>query len=615
MRRARPVFLLSTLLLVIGALALATTACRKEPRGRCGRLISDLQSPAKAKEAIRLLGERQGGKSCAKGIPQLAKMFEEGRYRADILRTVKHMGKEEVVLIPEYKKLLQQALKLEETDAIAASVIEDWKLSEMRDDLVAMLSDKDANPKSNGAALAALLSFAKPEEIEDILISLAQKDPDKQTLRVNVVSTEKLSEIRSVKGLPAILKTLFLKTQRGEEMYQASRLALVKVNGKPTRELLVATLQGRNEDLRAWARANGVPDWEWQDGPKVVQLIGDMSDPDSALAVAENMSKKLIEPAGITEQALEQWKMANSNRITINMLTLARIGDDRVVPVLQALIADPMADFKQRMDSASALAAIGTPAAVDALFKVYEESTDERFRAPFLRPLTAAMDFAHLAKFDELMAKEEKEQKELIVERLKGDPLVIGAVALVRECKDDTSCYLTNLNAAPNPADAPQVAPPAEGAEPQEPPYTPDDIAQAKQWKSILMLGRAVDNAAVVIPQMLEKFKTAPATATDLRNYALIALERLGRNDAKVFDGLAAVVKEEREKSGYGFWNLELDVRIASFKARQAGEPKGELPAGTISAPAPAPAPAPGTEPAPAPAPGTEGGTAEKPQE
>lgn len=600
MRRARPVLLSTLLLLLIGALALTTSACRKEPRGRCGRLIADLQSPAKAKEAIRLLGERQGGKSCAKAIPQLAKMFGEGRYRADILRSVKHMGKEEVVQHPEYKGLLQAALKNEETDAIAASIIEDWKLSEMRDDLVAMLSDKDANPKSNGAALNALLSFSKPEEIEDILISLAQKDPDKQGLRVNVVATEKLSEIRSVKALPAVLKTLFLKTQRGEEMYQAARLALVRINGKPAGDLLVATLQGRNDDLRAWARSNGIPDWEWQDGPKVVQLIGDLSDPEASLAVAENMAKKLIEPAGITDQALEQWKIANSNRITINMLTLARIGDDRVVPVLQALIADPMADFKQRMDSASALAAIGSPAAVDALFKVYEESTDQRFRAPFLRPLTAAMGPAQLAKFDELMAKEEKDGSELVLERLKGDPLVLAAVAVVRECQDDTACYLKNMNAAPNPDDAPKMEPPAEGGEPQEPPYTADDIAQAKQWKSILMLGRAHDNAATVIPALLEKFKTSPATATDLRNYSLIALERVGRDDQKVFDGLAEIVKEEREKTGFGFWNIELDARIASFKARQAGEPKGELPAGVI-----------GAEPTPA-APPTEGGTAEK---
>jgi hypothetical protein len=584
MRRARPVFLLSTLALVIAALALST-ACRKEPQGRCGRLIADLQSPAKAKEAIRLLGERHGGKSCAKGIPQLKKMFEEGRYRAEILRSVKHMGKDEVVQIPEYKPLLQAALKNQETAAIGASVIEDWKLAEMKDDLVSMLTDKDSDPKAAGAALNALLSFAPANEIEDILITLAERDPDKQGLRVNVVATEKLSEIRSARALPAIVKTLFLKTQRGEEMYQAARLALVRVNGKPTRDLLVATLEARNEELRSWARANGIPDWEWQDGPKVVQLIGDMADPDAAPAVAANMTKKLVEPAGITDQALEQWRIANSNRITINMLTLARIGDDRVVPVLQPLVADAMADFKQRMDSASALAAIGSPAAVDALFKVYEESGDERFKAPFLRPLTAALDFAHLAKYDELIAKDEKDGRELITDRTKSDPMVIASVALVRECQEDTACYLKYLKPVPNPADAPQVAPPTDGSEPEEPPYTAEDIAQAKQWKATLMLSRAKDNAATVIPALLEAFAAAPASATDIRNYTLIALERLGRDDQKVYDGLAGIAKAEKEKAGFGFWSIELDARVSSYRARKDGEPKGQLPEGVISAP------------------------------
>lgn len=590
---------LVTVILLSAALLLTTMSCRKEPRGRCGRLIADLTSPAKAKEAIRLLGEKQGEKSCAKAIPQLTKMFEEGRYRSDILRTVKHMGKKEATQFEEYKKLIQLALKEEETDAIAASIIEDWKLSELKDDLVAMVSGKDTNPKSHGAALNALLSFSKAEDIEDILISLAEKDPDKQGIRVNVTATEELSKIRSAKALPALVKTLFLKTQRGEEMYQAARLSLVRVGGEPAEKILLATLNGSNDDLRSWARSNGIADWQWMDGPKVVQVLGDLSNPEAAAAVAQNMAKKLIEPAGITDQALEEWKISNSNRITINMLTLARIGNDAAVPILAALIADPMADFKQRMDSASALAAIGSPAAVDALFKIYEESTDQRFRAPFLRPVTAALDADHLAKFDELMAKEQKEEKELVLERLQNDPLVLGCIAVVRECGKDTSCILKALDAEPGepaPVEAPEGEEPSadalEAAKQQA-----SDIAQSKQWKAVLLLAREEANAAAVVPALLEKFKKAPASATDIRNYVLIALERIGRNDEKVFKGLEEIVKEEREKAGFGFWNIELDARITAYKARKEGPPRGDLPPGVIGAEPPveeggAPAPA-----------------------
>ena len=551
----RRITLFALVLVLSGAMAL-TTSCRKEPRGRCGRLIEELTSPARAKEAIRQLGEKQGGKTCAKAIPQLTKMFVEGRYREDILRSVKHMGKKEATQFADYKELLKQALKVEGSEAIAASIIEDWRLSEMKDDLVAMLSGK-SNPQARLAALRALLSFAKPQEVEDVLIALTVGDPDKQGMRVNVMAVEALAEMGSTKGLSNIIKTLFLKTQQGEEMYQAARQAIAKIGGQPAADILVQTIKGENEDLRAFAKEHGLQEWDWIDGPKVVQVIGDLVDPSVQTAVAGNLAKKLVEPAGITEQLADAWRIAQSNRITINMLTLARIADDTIIPVLEPVITNTDGDVKQRLDSASVIAAIGSQTAIETLIKIYKDSDDQRFKDPFMRPLTQALDSAHLGDFDDLMKADQKKKHDLPARRLEADPLVMGALAVVRECEgDNTACLIKNLSAEPELGEDGKPLPGAQG------------IAQGKQWKAIMMLARKKDESDAVIPELVKFFEKTDGRATDLRNYALIALERLGRMNPKVYSGLRKVLKKEKKKAGYGFWNIELETRLAAFAAR-----------------------------------------------
>lgn len=556
---------LVTVLLAFSALLMVLSiGCRREPTGRCGRLIADLESPSKAKEAIRQLGERQGEKSCAKAIPQLAQMFKEARYRTDILRSVKHMGKKDATQFKETFDILREGIKKEETDSIAATVIEDWKLSELKGDLVEMLSGK-TNPKSRLALLKALMAFAKPEEIEDVLIDLATADPDKQGMRVNVMAIEALGASRSVRGIPAVTKTMFIRDQRGAEMYQAARKTLLEIGGTATLEFLTKTLNGENTELRDFARASGIQDWEWQDGPKIPQVLGDLLDPAAAPVLAADISKKLVPPAGIADQALETWKMTQSNRITIDMLGLARLGSPAVIETLVATVNDPVGDAKQRLDSATGLASIGTPEAVEALFKIYEESGDQRFRAPLSRPLALALDAAHLSRWQDIVKKEEKEKAELVLQRLMGDPIVVASVALVSDCEnDETACLLENLD---------WTMP--EGEEMQG--FTKAQIEGARQWKAVIMLARKKADADVIIPKLLKKFEKTPPTQTDLRNYILIALDRIGHDKAKTYSGLKKIHKAEKGKGGpYSFWNFELEFRLVSREARAAGEPATE---------------------------------------
>ncbi len=554
-------FRVLTVVLVVSALLLTVGSCRREPRGRCGRLIEELESPARAREAIRQLGERQGDRSCARAIPALAKMYEDGRYREDILRTLRHIGKEDATEHPEYRTILSSALENEVTGSLAANIIEQWELAELKDEVIALLELPDAH-RARQAALRALLEITKDnrEAIEDILMRLAVGDADRQGLRVNVMAVEELAKMRSTKAIPEIVKTMFLRTQRGEEMYQAARLALVKIGGEEVVEKLVATLEGENDSLRRFARDRGVPDWEWQDGPKIAQVLGDLSDQSAAKAVAENMAKRLLEPAGVTDKALDSWRISQSNRLTINMLTLARIGDDSVVEILAETIAGTDNDIKQRLDSATALAVIGTDNAIEALFKIYEESEDQRFRAPLLLPLSLALNSATLPRFDRIPVVEQRANAELVLHSLGHDPIINGSYVVVQECEgDDTECLIRNLNHEPEVDE--ESGEPEDGAA---------ELSRARQWKAIIMLARKQDEVDTVIPALLEKFRSLPPDATDLRNYSLIALERVGRNDPRVYEGLEEILEEQRDKSGYDYWNLELEARIASFNARQA---------------------------------------------
>ena len=522
----------------------------------CERLVGDLSHFATVKKALDGLGEDPASPACPGAFPLLAELFDGGYYRAEILASLGRMPKPTSAKAGSLSRLIRQGLHDEESAAAAIALIGQWELSEMRSALETMLSE-GWSPSANLPALRTLLRFAQPEELEDVLVTLACGEHARQSPQVNLIAAEALADIRSASGLPCVLKATLLTRQGCADAYPAMRRAFAQLGGAAAAELLVRTIQGKNDDLRAFARERGLQEWEWTDGPRIVQLIGDLADPSTQAAVARNMAKRLVEPAGLTERLVDAWRIAQSNRLTIDMLTLARIADDTVIPILAPVITDPANDIKQRLDSASVLAAVGSRASVDALLKIYEDSDDQHFKAPLLRPLTQALDSAHLERFDKAMKADEEKGYELTKQRLEADPLVMGAIAVVRECAgDDTTCLIENLSAEPEKGEDGRPLPGSVG------------LAQGKQWKAVMVLARKKDQANAVLPELLKYFERTDGRATDLRNYALLALERLGRLSPRVYEGLAEILERERMKPGYGFWNRELEVRVLSFAAR-----------------------------------------------
>ncbi len=578
-------------LVVFGVVALtvAGTACRRESQGRCGRLIKELASPAKAKEAIRQLGEykmepkegeegkgaQAGPRTCAKAIPELLKMYKDGRYRADILRAVKQMGKQEAVMgqqapAAQTLDLVRAALTDAEGGPIAASIVEDWKLRELKDDLAKNLLSKDF-VRTRLTALQALLAIVEPGEIQDLLIELVIGDADKQTLKVNVMAAQRLGMVRSEKAISNLIKGIFLRDQRGGRMYQVARRALTMI-GKPSLTLLLATINGQNAEMQEYARANGIPDWEWSDGQEIMEILGDIADPGASLDIAKSLAKPLTEPARLSDKQLELWKMGQSNRIKLGMLALGSIGSipPEGIEILKATIMNEENDVQQRLDSAMALALVGCPACVDALMAAYTASQKVTFRAALLEPLSFGLGGPQLEAFDAMIAAD---KNELVAKKMAGTSGEMSSakdnVDVVRQCKDDVNCLLRLIE------EKTEIA--AKIADPEADDATKAAATQAatQVTKAVVLLGRATDQAESVRGPLLAVFEKGLAAGQylhDLCRFSLMSYRRLTSDD-KEYMAVKKIWQKRKDEKPNDYWTDALSVLLLSRGMFDVWEP------------------------------------------
>ncbi len=508
-------------LLPASALALGLVGCFEQEQDTCEYWSGKLTSASQIDKALSKVDELQ----CKEAVPTLEKLFNEGQYQERILRIVKSIGDQKAAA-----PILKKALTIRDTSKLAASIVSDWKLAEAKPELEQILTGT-AMPKFREEALKALLTFEKPENIEDLLIQLAGDDPNMQGILVNKLAVEKLSEMKSAKAVPVLVKAAFMRTARGEKVYRFAREGLAASGGAAT-EMLIKTVLGENEELKAYARENGIYDWEWNASPEIVQLLTDTMDPKAAPALVKNMAADIVEPTGISPTAQDAWRQAQINRLKTIMLGMGHMPPaPEVIEPLVALIKDPNADARaQRLQAASVLAYMGTAEAQDRLLTVYKEETDNRFRAPLLFPLVEAIDASRLAAFDELV----KEPHALVKETL-DDERVKGYLAALRECKDDTSCWVKKL----------------------------DSEDKWQVIKAALMLARGQGDVAAVRQALLDKFGKTPPGEIDVRRFTLMALTRIG--DAATGQQLLELGKNATDK----YWPGELQAYGAYLAARK----------------------------------------------
>lgn len=527
--------------ILVAALAglVGVGGCHKGTPTTCNGWAKLLKSPVRSRDAIKGLGDL--GNNCKEYLPALEEIFPTSQYKDEILQTVKAINAPQ-----ESVNLLTKALRNPMTATLAAAVAEDFAIPQLRGPILEILTT-DAAIKARENALKALarIDSGDLKQDEDLLITLLRADPNVQGIQVNALAARLLGQIRSEKAVPHLIVGMFLRTQRGAQLYTPVRKALAGMGTKAL-EPLVALVSGDEQkaadlfrDLRDTAKKMGLFDWQWQEGPEPVQVLGDLGDPTAAPALAACLAKPLNPPVGVEDRVLRAWQVAQQNRITMCMMGLWKVGDASVIALLRDVVLNPENDAKQRLDTASAISLLPGFAGVGAIVDIYRNSKDPRFRAPLLKPMSLGMDWSNLDAFRRLL---QAEKSELVKSRVEGEDEDAGefraTMSVLDDCRQgDTDCLIEKLRGG-NPVIGRKAA--------------------------ILLAGMTGVDRAKALSALFEVYPTTdPVKMIDFRRFILMAIWRLG--DAKNVPDLERLLKADRDRKGAGYWVDEIETLIPAM--------------------------------------------------
>ncbi|MDP6943494.1 MAG: HEAT repeat domain-containing protein [Myxococcota bacterium] len=492
--------------------------CFDKEEDTCTYWVPKVMQPAFTDRAVDKVAEM----GCHQALGDLQTLFDDGQFQTRILRTVKQIGDKE-----GGAGILRKGLLLGSTSKLSASIVKDWRLAAAKPELDTILTTQNL-PKSRLVALDALLSFARPATVEELLIKLAADDPNLQGIDVNRRAVEELGKLRSVRAIPTVIRALFVSDQVGKSIYQSARQALAQI-GSAAIDPIIALAQKKDAEFIKWSVEQGLLEWQWRKGPELTQVLVDTLDPRAAKEVVALMALPIAPPLGVSEQMKEKWRTAQINRFTVSMTGLGSMAQLTALDGLLGMVRDPMADMvNQRMKSASALALIGSKAAQVGLLEIFEhKDTKEIFKPPFLQPLTQALDFDHLPRFDKAVKKPSARVKAGLA-----SAKVAGYLAVVRACKNDANCYIQKLKSE----------------------------NRHEAIKAAVMLGRGIGDDATVRKALIRAFLDAPRRDADLHRFPLVALLR--RGSPEFGDELLKISRNmgrgeeywQNELSAYGNW-------------------------------------------------------------
>lgn len=535
--------MIQRLFLLVGLLVLGLAGCRKGRPTTCKGWAKYIRSPVRAQQAINQLGELR----CKENIKDLEAAFQGSDYKSSILQAIRQIRAPKASV-----GILKTALASPKTAVLAAAVVEEFRLTELRDRIKEILKD----PRFSRArlnALSALLAMDKGnlKQDKDILIFLLQEDPKVQDIRINSLAAKILGDMRCKDAVGPMITTIFKRDAAGRQVYVPIRKALSKI-GLVAEPAVEAVLRGDTQGKYAAlvkkvakvAKYYGLYVWQWRDAPELVQILADLRDPRSANMLTDLITAKLSVPAGLDQNSLNLWKITEQNKITIAMLGLWSVADNSVLDKLKAGTMDPENDVLQRLRMATVIALIPTPKAIETLIDIYKNTKDGRFRAPLLKPISLAMDSQHIAEFNKILARDKHPAVRDRVDGKGPDAQEYKAyMRLVKECTDDPVCYMTKLKSK--------------------------DMRVVQ--KAVLMLDRSksVDHKKAVSALIAIYPKVPPRTqeGIDARHYIMVALWRMG--DKSMVPKLQEIMDTERENKTARFWVNEMQTLIDALKNKK----------------------------------------------
>ena len=389
----------------------------------------------------------------------------------------------------------------------------------------------------------------------------------------------------------AYLHGVFRKDAANSETYGQARLALAVIPPEKVLPKLLGIFEGKDEEFKKWAKEVGLFDWEWQEGPKLAQTLGDLHDPAAAAALVTRAAKMIDaseEGTPKTYAALKAgfpWGSYITSRLQLTMWGIASMGEG-ATPVdeqIGTLAATQGPTVEQRTMPFIGLAVSGASGAWPAMIKAMK-TMEAAERGDFMTPMSYAVEPQYLDEWNAVIVAYKSEGVQIAL----ADATIKGRMAVVEACKTQVDaagdekakllalggCYAGFLK-------------------------TGDNIAKEKAVIGLIhLLNKDVDT----IPVLVEAYAKSQPSDSTLRQLMWVGF-KLGARTRHI-PMLYKLQQEQVQIPNNETWDWEFDILLnhLTTKVEQASDGQGAAPAGAPAAPAgDAPAPA-GDAPAAAPA-------------
>ncbi len=532
---------------------------------------------------------------------------KEGKFRVALVEALDSVGQASPKLNKRVQGMFVKALGHLDSAPTVANIISTWRRDshERGKDwapekpvvkaLAAVIKRvKDAEAKGN---LLDALWLSLPDEKDkrqyvDLLLELADADPSKQSIAINIKALKYLTKLRvkTDKAFETYVNALFIKDAARAEAYGQARLALAVIPPDQVAGRILGIYMKKDEKFEKWAKEKGLFKWEWNEGPKLTQILGDLHDKRTAGAIV----KRIAMPIDASDTGKPKiwdtvkrgfpWSGYITSRIQLSMWALAAMGEglQPVAAEIGKLAATQGPTVEQRTMPFIALSISGASNSWTEMVKAYN-AIQPNERGDFITPMSYALEPANWAEWQSVVVADKNEGTQKAIQ----DPTIVGRVKVVEQCKQA-------WDAAPDPkSKLGQLYACYVG-------FLKNGGNIEKEKAAIGLVHLAAKGADVVKPLLAAFEKSAPSDTT-LRQVIFVGL-KLGARSVEHMKLIYATQQREVQKPNNATWDWEFDILLnhmlsrleAAAKAIDAQKKGGAAapPAGAPKAAAPKAVPA-----------------------
>ena len=524
----------------------------------------------------------------------------DGKFRVALVQALESVGQASPKLNKRTQLLFVKALGHIDSAPTVANIISAWRRDshERGKDwapepavvkaLAAVVRRvKDGEAKSNllQALWLSLPSEEAKKQYVDLFLELADADPATQSIAVNIQALKYLTKLRvgDDKAMEVYLRAVFAKDAARAEAYGQARLALAVVDPSKLAGRLIGIFTLQDATFAKWAKDKGMFDWEWQEGPKVAQLLGDLHDKRTAAAIVKRAGK-LVDASDTGKPKIwdtikrgQPWSGYIISRLQLSMWALAAMGEglQPVAAQIGTLAATQGGTVEQRTMPFIGLSISGASNSWAEMLKAYQAIAPQE-RGDFMTPMSYALEPANWDEWQKVIVADTNEGTQKALQ----DPTITGRLKVVEQCKvvwdaaPDANaklvalagCYAGFLNSG-------------------------DNIQKEKAAIGLVHL--AAKGADVIKPLLVAFEKSAPSDTT-LRQIIFVGLKMRASSVAHM-KAIYATQQREVQKPGNTTWDWEFDILLNHMLTRLEAAAKSidaEKKGGAPAAPAPAAKPA-----------------------